>query len=72
MGQIRKLPPQHQRRRPGLESKMMPKPKSEGHKHHGTGKLQGKSPSSRAAIAELVEPSRSRLRGKEPMSRSFI
>jgi len=42
MGQIRKLPPQHQRRRPGLESKMMPKPKSEGHTHHGTGKLQGK------------------------------
>lgn len=32
-------PPQQQHRRPGLESEMIPKPKSEDHKHHGRGKL---------------------------------
>lgn len=36
-------PPQHQDRRPGLESEMTPRPKSEDRKHHGAGKLQGKA-----------------------------
>jgi NAD(P)-dependent dehydrogenase (short-subunit alcohol dehydrogenase family) len=36
-------PPQQQNRRPGLESEMAPRPKSEDRKHHGTGKLQGKA-----------------------------
>jgi NAD(P)-dependent dehydrogenase (short-subunit alcohol dehydrogenase family) len=36
-------PPQQQDRRPGLESEMSPRPKSEDRKHHGTGKLQGKA-----------------------------
>jgi NAD(P)-dependent dehydrogenase (short-subunit alcohol dehydrogenase family) len=35
-------PPQQQDRRPGLESEMTPRPKSEDRKHHGTGKLRGK------------------------------
>jgi NAD(P)-dependent dehydrogenase (short-subunit alcohol dehydrogenase family) len=36
-------PPQQQDRRPGLESDMTPRPKSEDRKHHGAGKLQGKA-----------------------------
>src|SRR3954447_16459746 len=32
-------PPQHQERRPGLESEMTPKPKSEEHSYKGSGKL---------------------------------
>ncbi|HET6675088.1 MAG TPA: SDR family oxidoreductase [Nitrospiraceae bacterium] len=35
-------PPQQQDRRPGLESEMTPRPKTEDRKHHGTGKLHGK------------------------------
>ena len=35
-------PPQKQERRPGLESNMTPRPKSEDHTHRGTGKLIGK------------------------------
>jgi len=35
-------PPQHQDRRPGLESDMRPRPKSDDSAHHGTGKLSGK------------------------------
>lgn len=35
-------PPQHQDRRPGLESDMIPRPKSDDPAHHGTGKLSGK------------------------------
>lgn len=37
-----KQPPQQQDRRPGLESEMTPRPKTEDRKHHGIGKLQGK------------------------------
>jgi NAD(P)-dependent dehydrogenase (short-subunit alcohol dehydrogenase family) len=37
-----KQPPQQQDRRPGLESEMIPPPKTEDRKHHGVGKLQGK------------------------------
>ncbi|MBS0168986.1 MAG: glucose 1-dehydrogenase [Nitrospira sp.] len=36
-------PPQTQDRRPGLESAMTPRPKSEDQKHHGAGKLRGKA-----------------------------
>ncbi len=43
MAQKSKLPPQHQDRRPGLESDMSPAPKSEDPKHHGSGKLSGKA-----------------------------
>lgn len=35
-------PPQQQDRRPGLESDMTPRPKSEGSQHQGTGKLSRK------------------------------
>src|SRR5438067_12231111 len=35
-------PPQHQRRQPGLESKMTPKPQSEKQGYMGSGKLAGK------------------------------
>jgi NAD(P)-dependent dehydrogenase (short-subunit alcohol dehydrogenase family) len=35
-------PPQQQDRRPGLETDMTPRPKSEDPSHHGTGKLLGK------------------------------
>ena len=35
-------PSQQQSRRPGLESKMTPRPKSDDPTHHGTGKLLGK------------------------------
>jgi NAD(P)-dependent dehydrogenase (short-subunit alcohol dehydrogenase family) len=35
-------PPQKQDRRPGVESAMTPRPKSEDRKHHGAGKLNGK------------------------------
>ena len=35
-------PPQHQRRQPGREHKMKPRPRAEDEKHHGSGKLQGK------------------------------
>jgi len=42
MGQISQPPPQQQDRRPGLESEMTPRPKSEDRKHHGTGKLGGR------------------------------
>lgn len=37
-----KQPPQQQDRRPGLESEMTPRPKTEDRKHHRVGKLQGK------------------------------
>jgi len=43
MAKKSKLPPQHQDRRPGLESDMSPAPQSEDHKHHGSGKLSGKA-----------------------------
>jgi NAD(P)-dependent dehydrogenase (short-subunit alcohol dehydrogenase family) len=35
-------PPQHQRRQPGREHKMKPRPRAEDQKHRGSGKLQGK------------------------------
>src|SRR5437868_14899700 len=35
-------PPQHQRRQPGREHKMQPRPRAEDEKHHGSGKLQNK------------------------------
>ena len=35
-------PAQHQRRQPGREHKMKPRPRAEGETHRGTGKLQGK------------------------------
>src|SRR3954447_25649764 len=35
-------PPQHQRRQPGREHKMKPRPKAQDEKHRGTRKLQGK------------------------------
>ncbi len=35
-------PPQHQRRQPGREYKMRPRPRAEDEKHRGTGKLQDK------------------------------
>src|SRR5437899_12813179 len=35
-------PPQHQRRRPGREHKMEPRPRAEDKTHRGSGKLQGK------------------------------
>jgi NAD(P)-dependent dehydrogenase (short-subunit alcohol dehydrogenase family) len=35
-------PPQHQRRQPGREHKMKPRPKAEDEKQHGSGKLKGK------------------------------
>ena len=39
----RKQPPQHQDRRPGLESDMVPQPESDDPEHHrGSGKLAGK------------------------------
>ena len=39
----RKQPPQHQDRRPGLESDMVPRPESDDPRHHrGSGKLAGK------------------------------
>ncbi len=36
------LPPQHQERRPGIESEMKPRPKADGPGHRGSGKLAGK------------------------------
>ena len=35
-------PPQHQRRRPGREHKMEPRPRAEDKTHRGSGKLQEK------------------------------
>src|SRR5205814_2211293 len=35
-------PPQHQRRQPGREHKMEPRPQAEDEKRRGSGKLQGK------------------------------
>jgi NAD(P)-dependent dehydrogenase (short-subunit alcohol dehydrogenase family) len=35
-------PPQHQDRRPGLESEMAPRPAADDPKHQGSGKLEGK------------------------------
>src|SRR5437016_13758330 len=35
-------PPQHQRRQPGREHKMKPRPQAEDEKHRGSGKLQDK------------------------------
>jgi hypothetical protein len=35
-------PAQHQRRQPGCERKMNPRPQAEDVKHRGSGKLQGK------------------------------
>ena len=35
-------PPQHQRRQPGREYKMKPRPRAEDEKHRGSGKLQDK------------------------------
>src|SRR5436190_13804782 len=43
MSKDKKLqPPQHQKRRPGREHKMKPRPKSEDQKHRGSGKLRDK------------------------------
>ncbi len=43
MPKERKLQPQqHQKRQPGREHKMKPRPKAEDEKHRGTGKLRGK------------------------------
>ena len=42
MANQQQQPPQQQHRRPGLESEMMPRPKSEDPEHRGTGKLLGK------------------------------
>lgn len=36
------FPPQHQERRPGLESEMTPRPKSDDSQYRGSGKLEGK------------------------------
>jgi hypothetical protein len=33
-------PPQHQRRQPGREHKMKPRPRAEDEKHQGSGKLR--------------------------------
>jgi NAD(P)-dependent dehydrogenase (short-subunit alcohol dehydrogenase family) len=35
-------PPQHQKKRPGREHKMKPRPRAEDEKHRGSGKLRGK------------------------------
>jgi NAD(P)-dependent dehydrogenase (short-subunit alcohol dehydrogenase family) len=37
-----KQPPQHQDRRPGIESEMTPQPKAEDREYRGSGKLRGK------------------------------
>jgi len=43
MSKDKKLqPPQHQKRRPGREHKMKPRPRAEDEKHRGSGKLRGK------------------------------
>jgi NAD(P)-dependent dehydrogenase (short-subunit alcohol dehydrogenase family) len=42
MAEGSKQPPQQQDRRPGLESEMTPRPKTEDRQHHGSGKLRGK------------------------------
>src|SRR5437762_14021086 len=43
MSKDKKLqPPQHQKRRPGREHKMKPRPKAEDERHRGSGKLKGK------------------------------
>jgi NAD(P)-dependent dehydrogenase (short-subunit alcohol dehydrogenase family) len=43
MSKEKKLqPPQHQRRQPGREHKMKPRPRAEDKTHRGSGKLQGK------------------------------
>lgn len=39
---LKKQPPQHQDRRPGIESEMRPRPRFEGPEHKGSGKLHGK------------------------------
>jgi NAD(P)-dependent dehydrogenase (short-subunit alcohol dehydrogenase family) len=36
------LPPQHQKRRPGIESEMTPRPRFDDAGHRGSGKLEGK------------------------------
>ncbi|HEY0602370.1 MAG TPA: SDR family NAD(P)-dependent oxidoreductase, partial [Herpetosiphonaceae bacterium] len=41
-GENKTLPPQHQDRRPGLESEMTPKPKAEDSSYRGSGKLRDK------------------------------
>jgi NAD(P)-dependent dehydrogenase (short-subunit alcohol dehydrogenase family) len=41
-GKKKGQPPQHQARRPGLQSEMKPRPRSQDPKHKGTGKLKGK------------------------------
>ena len=49
-------PPQHQRRQPGREYKMKPRPQAEGEKHRGSGKLQDKVAIKRLArMFHLVE-----------------
>src|SRR5205823_6154512 len=40
MAQQTLQPPQQQRRRPGIEAEMTPKPRSEDQAHRGSGKLQ--------------------------------
>jgi NAD(P)-dependent dehydrogenase (short-subunit alcohol dehydrogenase family) len=41
-GENKTLPPQHQERRPGLESEMTPQPKAEDASYRGSGKLRDK------------------------------
>jgi len=41
--QPQQQPPQHQDRRPGLESEMTPRPESSDPEHRGSGKLRGKA-----------------------------
>ena len=68
MGQISQPPPQQQDRRPGLESEMTPRPKSEDRKHHGSGKLGGykyASVGEAEAIVNLPESA------QEPMAKDI-
>ena len=50
-------PPQQQERRPGLETEMTPRPKSEAPTHRGTGKLLRKVASSQAGTVGSDAPS---------------
>ena len=42
MGKPKRQPPQHQKRRPGLQSKMRPPPEGEAREYKAAGKLEGK------------------------------
>jgi NAD(P)-dependent dehydrogenase (short-subunit alcohol dehydrogenase family) len=65
-------PPQHQRRQPGREHKMKPRPRAEDEKHQGSGKLREQVASSPVATAASAAPLQSRSRKRADIAIVYL